>query len=73
VRLVSCADKLHNARAIVSDLRVIGSALFERFNGKKAGTLWYYRALSRRFLMHGPKPLAQELNLTVRQMERLSR
>jgi len=28
VRLVSCSDKLHNARAIVSDLRVMGNALF---------------------------------------------
>ena len=39
-RLVSCADKLHNARAIVSDLRVLGDALFDRFGGGKQGTLW---------------------------------
>ena len=30
--LVSASDKLHNARAILSDLLVIGPAVFTRFN-----------------------------------------
>jgi len=70
-RLVSCADKLHNARAIVSDLRVIGDSLWGRFNGGRDGTLWYYRALSDTFVRLGPKRLAEELDRTVREMERL--
>ena len=45
VRLVSAADKLHNARAIVADLRVLGDGLWGRFTGGKDGTLWYYREL----------------------------
>ena len=45
VRLVSAVDKLHNARAILSDYRKIGEDLWPRFNGGKEGTLWYYRAL----------------------------
>lgn len=42
-RLVLAADKLHNARTIVADLHAIGPAVFERFKGKREGTLWYYR------------------------------
>src|SRR5918911_197645 len=42
VRLVSAADKLHNARAILADYRVLGESLWKRFNGGKEGTLWYY-------------------------------
>ena len=45
VLLVSGADKLHNARAIVSDLNSIGEIVFERFSTKKDGTLWYYSSL----------------------------
>jgi (p)ppGpp synthase/HD superfamily hydrolase len=43
--LVSLADKTHNARAIQVDFNRIGEAIFERFTGKKDGTLWYYGEL----------------------------
>jgi (p)ppGpp synthase/HD superfamily hydrolase len=43
--LVSVADKLHNAMSIERDYRRIGAALWERFSGKREGTLWYYGAL----------------------------
>ena len=45
VRLVSAADKLHNARSILADYRQLGEALWDRFRGGRDGTLWYYRAL----------------------------
>lgn len=61
VRLVSLADKLHNARAILMDLRENGEALWERFNGGKDGTLWYYRELNEVFQETAPGPLADEL------------
>jgi GTP pyrophosphokinase len=67
-RLVSCADKLHNARAIVSDLRVLGNALSSRFTGGKDGSLWYYRQLADAFLRLGPRKLAEELDRTVLEM-----
>jgi (p)ppGpp synthase/HD superfamily hydrolase len=47
--LVSAADKLHNARAILRDVRRDGDKAFDRFNGKKTGTLWYYEALTAAF------------------------
>ena len=72
ILLVSASDKLHNARAIVSDLHRHGSALWERFN-KDSDQLWYYRALVFAFRSnpaHEPS-LIDELDRTVTQMEQL--
>ncbi len=64
--LVSCCDKLHNARAILTDLATHGDALFDRFNGGRDGTLWYYQVLADAFLRLIPgKPLSRELADTV--------
>ncbi len=43
---VSAADKLHNLRAILADLRHVGPSVFDRFKAGRDGTLWYYRSLS---------------------------
>ncbi len=48
-RLVAAADKVHNARAILTEHYQVGDAVFERFAGRKQGTLWYYRALVNAF------------------------
>ena len=37
--LVSCCDKLHNARAILSDLKTVGFSVFDRFTATQAETL----------------------------------
>jgi (p)ppGpp synthase/HD superfamily hydrolase len=47
--LVSLADKIHNARSILADLRVHKGRLWSRFRGGKKGTLWYYRSLCHAF------------------------
>ena len=70
--LVSAADKLHNARAIVSDLHTHGPSVFERFNAGQAGTLWYYGALAELFGRRLPGPLARELTDAVAQMRHLA-
>jgi len=73
VRLVSAADKLHNARAILHDYRIHGEALWLRFNGGREGTLWYYRGLVDAFLAaSGHVHLVAELDRTVREIERLA-
>lgn len=59
--LVSLADKTHNARAIVGDLRCSGSAVWDRFKGGREGTLWYYRELTGAFRRRFPGPLVEEL------------
>jgi (p)ppGpp synthase/HD superfamily hydrolase len=42
---VSLADKLHNARATVRDLRLQGGDTWSKFQGGKNGSLWYYQTL----------------------------
>lgn len=70
--LVSIADKIHNARAILEDYREIGEALWERFKGGRDGTLWYYRALVEAFKPIGPVRMVAELERTVDELERLA-
>ena len=45
VLIVTAADKLHNARAILTDVHIHGVDTLERFNGKADGTLWYYEQM----------------------------
>ena len=72
VLLVSAADKLHNARSILADYREIGEPLWDRFTGRKQGTLWYYRALVDAFRKAGPSPLVDELERVVTEVEELA-
>jgi GTP pyrophosphokinase len=73
VILVSLADKLHNAQSILRDYRLVGEKVWERFNGGKDGTLWYYHALVEAFRARGQFTLlVDELDQAVREMERLA-
>jgi (p)ppGpp synthase/HD superfamily hydrolase len=73
-RLVSASDKLHNTRAILTELRRHGLEVFERFAGKKDGTLWYYRTLVSAFRAHGDHTdLIDELDRVVTEIEKLAR
>jgi (p)ppGpp synthase/HD superfamily hydrolase len=69
---VSISDKLHNARAILGDWRRDGDQLFDRFNGKKTGTLWYYACIVNALGSHRGSQLFQELERTVRELWRLA-
>jgi (p)ppGpp synthase/HD superfamily hydrolase len=75
---VSCADKVHNARAIQRDLRDHGPSVFQRFKADREGTLWYYRSLARIYaalvqdtpdLDPGFRSLIRELRETVAGLE----
>jgi (p)ppGpp synthase/HD superfamily hydrolase len=71
VRLVSAADKLHNLRSVVAGYRHVGEAVFERFTGKRDGTLWYYRALTEEF-RHGKRnDLVDDLERAMEELEQL--
>lgn len=39
---VTCADKLHNLRTIISEYDVIGDVVWERFHGGVEDQAWYY-------------------------------
>jgi (p)ppGpp synthase/HD superfamily hydrolase len=75
--LVSCADKLHNAEAILADLETHGPALWARFPGKvPEDHLWYYGRLAAFFdhALTGPAaPLARRLRVAVDALGELHR
>lgn len=65
VKLISAADKLHNASSLVRDHAELGDALFDRFTASKDQTLWYYGAVLEA-LGHGwDHALLDELRRTV--------
>ncbi|MBX7135616.1 MAG: HD domain-containing protein [Fimbriimonadaceae bacterium] len=70
--LVSAADKLHNARSIEHDYRVLGESLWSRFRGGKDGTLWYYRTLTEAFRSKELGSLVDDLNAVVSRIEQMS-
>ncbi|RPI41400.1 MAG: HD domain-containing protein, partial [Betaproteobacteria bacterium] len=76
VRLVSCADKLHNCRAMVHDYRSKGDALWERFSAGREEQVWFYRACATALRMAPPsarvEPLLEELEDTVAELELLA-
>lgn len=74
VVLVSASDKLHNARAILRDFRLIGDSVWTRFNGapepKSHAVMGYYRGLVDAFLATGHhERLTAELEEVVRDLE----
>ena len=68
-RLVSAADKLNNVRSILSDYRDVDESIWDRFNGGREGTLWYYRALVQEFKRGKANRLIRELELAVQELE----
>ncbi len=69
-RLVSACDKLHNVRTVLADYREQGESVWERFQGKRDGTLWYYRAISDEFQRRGRNGITRELEIAVSQLEK---
>ncbi|MBO0803271.1 MAG: HD domain-containing protein [Nocardiopsaceae bacterium] len=73
VPLVSACDKLHNSRAIVADLRAIGSAVWQRFSAPDPeAQLWYYRSLARSYAGRVPPALSGEVARMVAEMRTLA-
>jgi len=66
VLLVAGSDKLHNARAIVSD----GPAVFAIFKAPKSDVLWYYSELAKIFESRDA-PMASAFSETVNKMKEL--
>jgi (p)ppGpp synthase/HD superfamily hydrolase len=72
VRLVSAADKLHNVRTILADYRREGDSVWDRFSGRRDGTLWYYRAVLDVLREGKPNRLVDELCRVVTELETLA-
>jgi (p)ppGpp synthase/HD superfamily hydrolase len=71
VVLISAADKLHNARAILSDFVDEGDRLWERFSVKGRGglpQLWYYRELLKVYEQRLPTRVTRDLRVVVEEL-----
>src|SRR5205823_14406908 len=71
VRLVSAADKLHNSRTILVDYMEKGESVWERFQGGRDGTLWYYREVTEELGRANRNRLVPMLERTVRELNAL--
>lgn len=71
-RLVSLADKLHNARSILRDLSQEGDQVWKKFNGGKQGTLWYYHTLVEIFQELEEGFLIDEFSRVVEKIEQMA-
>ncbi|MFO7976687.1 MAG: HD domain-containing protein [Candidatus Hydrogenedentota bacterium] len=65
-KLIIAADKLHNVRSILRDYRQQGEALWERFNGGRAGTLWYHLSVVETLGATWQHPILNELQDAVK-------
>lgn len=69
---VCAADKIHNARSVLADLRrtVEPNAVWGRFSGGRAGTVKWYRDVYDRLKSLGfDQPIMDELRVTVEALE----
>lgn len=67
---VSAADKVHNAYAILRDLRNDGEKVWERFNAGADDVMAYYESLVRAYREAGGGRLVDELDRIVRGIQR---
>jgi GTP pyrophosphokinase len=67
---VSAADKVHNAYAILRDLRNLGDQVWNRFQATPDDVLAYYQSLVRAYREAGGTRLVDELDRIVRGIER---
>jgi (p)ppGpp synthase/HD superfamily hydrolase len=68
VLLISAADKLYNAKAILDDFKEIGPKVFDRFKRGAKEQLWYFDELLRVFRAHPPNRIVNELELVVQEL-----
>lgn len=70
VMLVSAADKLDNARAILNDFRQVGSGVWARFKRGREEQLWYFGELLKIYRRAGMDNfIVRELARTLSQLE----
>jgi len=73
IKLVVAADKLHNAKSTVSDLRLHGSKVWSRFNAGQEDQVWYYKEIISGLRNGWSHPILEELERVVDELTRLSK
>ena len=72
VRLISAADKLYNARAILEDYREIGPKVWDRFKRGRSDQIWYFDELIAVFKSFGTIRVVEELERVVEELRIIS-
>ena len=72
VQLISAADKLYNARAILEDYRQIGPKVWQRFKRGRNDQIWYFDELLKVFKKSGTNRIVEELQRVVTELTNLS-
>lgn len=68
IRVVACADKLHNIRSILKDYEQVGDEVWRRFNAGKEEQKWYYTSIVESLGWQSSFPLLQELQKQVKRL-----
>lgn len=68
LKLISAADKLHNAQSLRRDFALVGDSLWSRFSASRAQTLWYYREVVQALGTGWEHRLWSELHAEVRRL-----
>jgi len=69
--LIVAADKVHNLECILEQHACRGDEVFNRFGGRRAGTIWYYGRLNEVLTPRLPVPLAARLAGLAAQLQAL--
>jgi (p)ppGpp synthase/HD superfamily hydrolase len=72
IRLISAADKLYNARAILEDYRDVGPEVWKRFKRGRKEQIWYLDMLVTVFNATGTNRIVRELERVVEELRQIS-
>jgi (p)ppGpp synthase/HD superfamily hydrolase len=72
VRLISAADKLYNARAILEDYRKIGPKVWDRFKRGRHEQIWYFDELLAIFKLSAANRIVEELERVVNELRHIT-
>ncbi|MGA8086395.1 MAG: HD domain-containing protein [Terracidiphilus sp.] len=72
VQLISVADKIYNARAILEDYREIGPLVWERFKRGRADQIWYFNELLAVYKSTGTSRVVEEFERVVEELRKIS-
>ncbi|MDR6125143.1 (p)ppGpp synthase/HD superfamily hydrolase [Bacillus sp. SLBN-46] len=68
IRVVACADKLHNIRSIASDIEQFGDQVWGRFKRGKEQQEWYYTHIIESLGLQSSFQLLDQLKLEVERL-----
>lgn len=72
IRLISAADKLYNARAILEDYRDVGPEVWKRFKRGRNEQIWYFDTLVAVFKATGTNRIVRELERVIEELRQIS-